>query len=392
MHRMKVMVGLIVGLSICEGRLQAAPASEELAALVVVTNRDSGDLTLIDTRRDEVVGRIPIGQGASAHMTMVTPDGQRAVTTATGLNEVVVSDLATRTVLARVPIGRAPEHFDLSADGRFAYIGNMNGDSVSIVDLNQAKEVARLEGFFEPHGITAASNGKVYVSNFGAHELGVIDASGRKVLARLAVAESPRLAALNPLLQLAEIKGIANPTPTVDGRFLYLADGDAGTVTIIETQNDRVVTTIPVGAEPWRAYASPDGRWMLVPNNGDETVTVLDAMHHRLQTELKTGPGMTGVNFTKDGRKAYVIASGERAVYVFDLSKMALLKRLPFELTATLETAVTTPDGRKLYLASSTNNTVYVIHTDDETVTPIRKVGLSPWGTHMLGTHDHYCH
>ena len=359
---------------------------------MVVTNRDSGDLTLIDSRSDQIVGRIPLAQGASPHMSMVAHNGTRVVATETGLNEVAIADLATRTVVARIPVGRGPEHFDLSPDGRFAYIGNFEGDSLSIIDLEQAKEVARLDGFFEPHGITATSNGKVYVSNFGAHELGIVDTQRQTVVAKLAVAETPRLAAFNPLLQLTDIKGVANPTATIDGRFLYMADGDAGTVAVVDTQSDRVINTIAVGAEPWRAYASPDGRWMLVPNNGDETVAVLDAARHRLQTELKTGPGVTGVNFTQDGRKAYVIASGERAVYVYDLRALALVKRIPFEVTATLETATTTPDGRKIYLASSTNNTVYVIHTDDETVTSIREVGQSPWGTNMLGSHDNYCH
>lgn len=361
-------------------------------SVVFVTNRDSSDIAVIDMKTNKVIDRIECGTFCNPHMTMATMDGKRLLTTGTQKNYAVITDLLTREV-KKVGLGIAPEHFVISHDGKWAYIGNMEEGTVSVVDLINGKEINRISGFYEPHGFSMLPDmSKVYVSNIGAHEIGVIDVKSQKLIKTISVGNSHVMASLNLEKRLSEISGIVNPTLTLDGKFLYAADGDSNQVAVVDTKTDRIVKTIPVGENPWRAYMSPDGAKAVVPNNDDRTVTVIDVKTHKVITTFLGGEGMTGVNFVNGGKKAYIISQPESALYVIDMEKYRELKRIKFGEGLMLETAATTPDGKTVYLACSTNNSIYVIDGMTDTYSRISNVGLSPWAVEIIGGKDSYCH
>lgn len=362
--------------------------------LVFVANRDSSDIAVIDTRTDQVIRRIALGKFTNPHMAMLTNDGKKILVSATGRDRFLIVDLATQAVERTVETGQAPEHFDITMDDRFAYVGNMEDSTVSVIDLKEGKEVRRLKGFFEPHGFSVLpGDNKVYVSNFGAHEVRSVEIPSQQTAKRLAIGNVHRAAIRDPERYQSELKGIANPTPTIDGRFIFAADGDAGVVGIIDTQTDRVIKTLKVGEAPWRAYASPDGRFMMIPNNGDETISVIDVKTQEVVTTLQGGAGMTGVNFTQGGKKAYIISGEEGAVSVYDMTNFKRINRLKLGGKLSLETGATTVDGLKVYVASSTDDSVYVIDSTTDQVKRIANVGRFPWGVTILGAASpNYCH
>ncbi len=360
-------------------------------SVVFVTNRDSSDVTVIDMNTDVILDRIACGDWSNPHMAVATLDGKYLLVTGTNANFVAIIDLKTRE-LTKVRLGLMPEHFDITPDGKYAYIGNMAAGCVSVVDIEARKEVSRISGFFEPHGIVCLpNNSKVYVSNMGAHEVAVIDVEKQLVASRLEVGSAYVMARVDMDSKMAEIVGIANPTLTIDGRYVYAADGDSNQVAVIDTIDDSIVATIPVGDEPWRAYASPDGTKMLVPNNGDETISVIDTTTNKVIATFPGGADMTGVNFVNGGKKAYVISRGDNAVYIYDMEKMKELKKIKLGLNVGLETASTTPDGKKVYLAASRRNSVFVFDADTDDYKEITNVGLSPWAVTIIGAAN-YCH
>ncbi|MFQ5714699.1 MAG: YncE family protein [Candidatus Scalinduaceae bacterium] len=366
-------------------------ASFDPKSVVFVTNRDSSDVTVIDMKTDKILDRIACGDWSNPHMAVATLDGKYLLATGTNSNFVAIIDLKTRE-MSKVRLGLMPEHFDITPDGKYAYIGNMGVGAVSVVDIEDKKEISRIAGFFEPHGIVCLpNNSKVYVSNMGAHEVGVIDVEKQLLAKRMEVGSAYVMASLDMDNKMAEIVGIANPTLTIDGRYAYAADGDSNQVAVIDTIDDSIVTTIPVGDDPWRAYASPDGTKMVVPNNGDQTVSVIDTKANKVVSTFPGGKDMTGVNFVNGGKKAYVISRAENAVYVIDMEKMKELKRIKLGLDVSPETASTTPDGKKVYLAASRKNSVYVLDADTDNYKEIPNVGLSPWAVTIIGGAN-YCH
>ncbi len=360
-------------------------------SVVFVTNRDSSDIAVIDMKTDAIVDRIPVENFANPHMAVATNDGKYILATGTNANFVAIIDLETRE-MSKVRLGLMPEHFDISADNKHAYIGNMGNGEVSVVDIENKVVVNKIAGFYEPHGPVCIPGGeKVYVGNMGAHEVGVIDVKSGKLVRRIEIGSAFMMAMVDMPNKLSELIGIANPTLTTDGRYAYAADGDSNQVAVIDTETDSVIATIPVGDEPWRAYASPDGTKMMVPNNGDQTVSVIDTKTNKVISTFPGGEDMTGINYVNGGKKAYVISRGESAVYVFDMEKMKESKRIKFDQDMTFETASTTPDGKKVYLAASQANSVIVLDGDTDEYTQIPNVGLSPWAVTIVAGAN-YCH
>ena len=366
----------------------------DLKTLAIVVNRDSSDITVIDPVTDTIIKRIPLGEYTNAHMAMLNHDGKKLIISATGRDRFLMVDLVSGQVEHTIVTGKAPEHFDATPDGRRVFVGNMEDSTVSMIDVHEGREIQRITGFYAPHGFSVTPDGsKVYVSSHGAHEVAVLDAQSGRMLKRLAIGEVGRVAARNPQRYLSELNGIANPTLTKDGAFAYAADTDAGVVAIIDTKADKVVKTLKVGEQPWRAYNSPDGRWMLIPNNGDSTVSVIDTTSQKIVAQLNAGADMTGVNYALNGSKAYVISRGDSTVYVFNMQTLGMVARLKLGTNLALETASTTADGTKIYLASSSNDSVYVIDARTDQVKQITEVGRYPWGVSILASASpNYCH
>lgn len=382
-------------ISASENKLNFDPMS-----VVFVTNRDSSDVTIIDMKTDTIIERIACGNFCNPHMAMATDDGRYLVATGTQGNFAAIIDLATKEV-TKVRLGIMPEHFTITPDDKLAYIGNMGSGTVSVVDIEEKKEIKRIAGFFEPHGFefvrVAHGNkekevlSKVYVANIGAHEVGVIDVAKQELVKRINVGSAYVMAVVDMPKKLTEIAGVAHPTLTLDLRYVYAADGNSNQVAVIDTATDEVIATIPVGDEPWRTYASPDGKTMVVLSNGDQTISVIDTRTNKVVATFPGGEDMTGVNFVNGGKKAYVISRGEGAVYVYDMERMKELKRIKLGNDMDLETASTTPDGKKLYLASSRSNSVFVFDADTDKYKQIPDVGLSPWAVTIIGS-GNYCH
>ena len=387
-----ILMSLALSAAAIAGDAPPAPALKG-EDLLVVTNRDSNDLTLIDWRTETIVGRRSLGCTCNPHMAMVTPDGKTLVTMGTALDKIFVMDVAGTAPAREITVGARPEHFDISCDSRYAFVNNFKEGTLSIIDLKAGKEVSRISGFSEPHNVTFTPDGKkAYIANLGAHEVGIVDLQKRELVGRLAIGSAGKQGRLEDDKTLDAINGIINVTLTPDGKWGYAADGDSGQVAIIDVEKDEVVATLKVGGAPWRAYASPDGKWMLIPNNGDETVSVIDAKSKKVVATLPAFGWMTGINFGPGGKKAYVIGTGETgAIMVYDLESMKLLSRIKVGGRLALETAATSPDHAKIFLTSSTDNSVYVITTATDTLKKIENVGVSPWASFILNG-ENYCH
>ncbi|GJE16821.1 YncE family protein [Methylobacterium marchantiae] len=129
-------------------RLATVPVGEGPFALglnprqdrLYVANVRSGDLSVIETGTMAViatvkVGGMPYGVATSADGGLVLVTNQQAGT-------VVVIDAASLDLKATIPVGRYPE--GIAVDGVSAYVANWFSDSVSVIDLRSLTETARI--------------------------------------------------------------------------------------------------------------------------------------------------------------------------------------------------------------------------------------------------------
>jgi len=401
MRKIRLIIAgcLLMGASSIRAEMQP---SQEASQRLFVANRDSNYVSVIDLKTMQLSKKIGLEPLSSAHMTMAWTDNngrQKLLVSLTGRNEVAIVDVEKGIIEAKLPVGRSPEHFAIQKSKEFpdyvAYVANIEDGSISVIDLGKNVEVKRMSGFHEPHGVTFNSDGsKAYIANLGAHRVDIVDSAKCEIVKQLSTGDIDQVALKNPQRYLSEIKGIVNVTLTPDGRTAYAADGDSNLVTVIDTEKDAVLKTIPVGENPWRAYSSPDGKWMLVPNNGDETVSVIDSKKHSARTTFPAGGVVTGINFVLGGKKAYALATtaNEALIHVYDLENMKEKGTISIGKNLRLETASTSVDGKTIYVASSVDNSIYAVDALTDKITKVSNVGVTPWGTTIEGDMASYCH
>ena len=343
------LAAAVVGLS--GGLLGIAPVMRaadikvaDPTSVVMIVNRDSNDIAFMDIKTKKIVGKTFLGNNANPHMVMMSPDGRYVVTGGTRANKAFIIDSHTLELVKVIPVDVAPEHLAFSPDSRWYYQGNPEGDSISIIDMQSLTKIKTISGFAEPLNVTFTPDGtKAYVGNYGAHWVGVVDVRRHELAKKIQIAAPPGTAKLDPGRYLGELHGINIATPTPDGRFLYAADGALGMVGVIDTREDKVIKTIQVGKDPWRAYMSHDGKYVVVPNNGDETISIIDTATDAVVGEIKVGESPRGTAVTADGKQLYVSTQPD-SVTIVDLASKQVVNKIVTGRSP--EAVYASPDGR----------------------------------------------
>lgn len=135
--------------------LQFTPGYKE----VWMTHKDVGKVTRIDTETLEVKGTLDTGFITNHLGFAKTARGTLAYVTVGGENAVkVYTTEATPKLLATIPVGALPHGIWPSDDGTRMYVGLENGDAVEVIDTATDRVIARVP-------VGQAPQALVYVSN-----------------------------------------------------------------------------------------------------------------------------------------------------------------------------------------------------------------------------------
>ncbi len=359
---------------------------------LVIVNRDSSDINFYSLSTGKH-NKVFLEKYANPHMAVITPDFRSVVVTGQGTNKIYIIDTEGLKVRASFNGHGEPSHMVITPDSKYAFIGNMHTGIVSVVDIPAGVEAKAMEGFNEPHNFEVTPDGKkVYVANFAAHEVTVIDVDRLEIAKRISVGAMNEATQLNTDQYLGNVEGVPAPTMSLDGKYLFCADTDLGLMAVIETKTDKVIKTIPLDGKPWKAYPSSDGKYMVVAINDSNEIAVVDVATQKLVARMPSGGDITGINFVNGGKKAYVLASTEGMVYAYNLESMQPAGKILLDQTVELATATTDVEGKRIYACGTNNDTIYVIEGANDKVSTIKGVGNFPWGTHLMGSTDNYCH
>jgi YVTN family beta-propeller protein len=108
-----------------------------------------------------------------------------------------------------------------------------------------------------------------------------------------------------------------------DGKELWAANAQDGTISVVDMAGRKVVETLPAnvnGAN--RLKFTPDGKLVLVSTLGGTDLTVLDAATRKTVKRVKIGSGAAGIQMKPDGSRAYVACTPDNYVVVVDLKSL----------------------------------------------------------------------
>jgi YVTN family beta-propeller protein len=80
-----------------------------------------------------------------------------------------------------------------------------------------------------------------------------------------------------------------------DGSRIYVANGRANTVSVIDAATLQIVTTVAVGQRVWGIALTPDGKRLYAANGLSNDVSVIDTATNNRVTSVKAGDGPWGV-------------------------------------------------------------------------------------------------
>ena len=178
----------------------------------------------------------------------------------------------------------------------------------------------------------------------------------------------------------------ANPTPgylqiAPNGRYAYIANREAGVLTIFDTTRNAKTGTIkvPAGGPQFVTFA-PDGKRAYVSIfNNQRTVNIVGVLDTTTSTFIATVPvGVRpfALDVSPDGKRVYVPNHDSGSISVIDTATNAVVDTI--KVAPNPHWVDISADGKTLYAANHESNVVSVIDTATDKVLTTVPVGLSP--------------
>ncbi|WP_410668450.1 YncE family protein [Amycolatopsis sp. cmx-4-68] len=195
--------------------------------------------------------------------------------------------------------------------------------------------------------------------------------AGAGILARPGVAQAanvrsidvggaPAAVAVNPVTGLA-----------------YVADPQAGTVTVVDPRSASVRDVIDVGGEPGDVAVDARAGRIYVANPPAGTVVVLDSRTHDLVSVVGAGAGASTLAVDEQAERVYVASGGTGTLAVLDGVSCTLAALVPGPKPSLAGIAVD-PGRRLVYCAGTTTDSVEVFSIDTGKFVASVRVGRNP--------------
>jgi YVTN family beta-propeller protein len=316
---------------------------------VYVSNEKSGDVTVFDGSSNQVLATIPVGKRPRG--IHASPDGKRVYVALSGTpiaappqldskgnpifqkgkddddddsaksdksaDAIGVVDVAQRKLIGKISAGSDPEEFSLSKDGTQLYISNEDVKTASVINIATGKVEHIIAVAQEPEGVATAPDGKrFYVTCEAGGDVYAIDTANYSTVGHFKVNVRPRTMDFMPgggvgfipsestgelnvidTVNYKVLKVIALPPTSrpmsvkvsIDGQKLYVSNGRAGNVSVLDARTYELLNTIKVGTRPWGMALSPDGKFLYTANGPSNDVSVVDLAANKEIARVKAG-------------------------------------------------------------------------------------------------------
>jgi len=279
-------------------------------------------------------------------------------------------DIATHQTLTRVEVGINGHEVAVSPDGHFAYVpiyGNSgvgrpgtDGDSIDVVDLRRHTIAGHISMGkpVRPHCAKFGPDGLLYVSAELANAIFIVDTAARKVIGEI------------PTGQIESHMLVVTP----DGHRAYTANVGAGSVSVIDLQKRKLLTTIPVAKRVQRISISPDGRRVYTHDQDSPRIAVIDTATNNIANWISLPATVFSSATTPDGHWLVAQApSGQ--LFIVDTATSTVARSFPIP-PATGEVLVT-PDGSRAYISCPQASIVEILNLQTwKLEEPLR---FTPW-------------
>lgn len=295
-----------------------------------------------------------------------------------------IVDPSSLKVIARAPVGPDPHEVIASEDGKTAYVSIYGGGryhALSVIDLVAQKalpdiDTAALNG---PHGLVFLG-GKLWFTAEGAKAIARYDPAAEKIdwimgtgqnrthmlyvtrdqkeiyttnvaSATVSILDQVTVRPMGPPPGMQTPTGAMGPPPgggqprtdwteiviqvgkgdegfdvSPDGRELWTANAQDGTLSVIDLAGRKVVATLAANVRSAnRLKFTPDGKLVFISMLGGGDLVIYDAASRKEFKRVHIGHGAAGILMDPDGTRAYVSCGPDNYVAVIDLKSLEVV-------------------------------------------------------------------
>jgi YVTN family beta-propeller protein len=247
---------------------------------VYVTDYDSGGINTIDTATNQIVGA-PIPTPTSAWGMAISPNGTRGYFATE--NKVFTVDLQARQLVGPpVEVCSGPTDVIVAPDGARAYV--VCEEEVSVLDLASNSVVGVPIPVESAYLGSISPDGKfVYLGNRDGGSVTVIDTATNQTTP-ITTGGHPEAVAVSP-----------------DGKRAYVSDEEGEGIITVDTATRQVVGSLfPLSIEAEYIAVSPDGGKLFTNSEQQDVVAGIDFATNQMIGPLSTGDGAGPLAFIPD--------------------------------------------------------------------------------------------
>lgn len=221
------------------GPLRAPHGLELVNGKIYFTAEGSKAIGRYDPSSQQVDWVLGMGQNRT-HMLVVAKDLSRIFTSNVNSDTISILDRDTNGdvsgwIETPIPVGKGPEGFDVSPDGKELWAANSHDGTVSIIDVVSKKVTQTLDLHTRfANRLKFTPNGKlVLISDLGTGDLVVLDAAARQEIKRVSLGH-----------------GSAGILIGTDGSLAYVAVSRDNCVAVVDLKTLSVIGRIATGKGP----------------------------------------------------------------------------------------------------------------------------------------------
>jgi YVTN family beta-propeller protein len=254
-----------------------APDGRTLATVSIGSN----SVTFIDTSTNVVKHVTYVGR--SPHEAFFTPDGKEVWVTVRGEDYVAVLDGTTYQEKSRITLASGPGMTIFSPDGKYGYVCSSFNPETAVITVADHKVVAKVkqDSPFCPNIAATPEGDQVWLTLKDVGRTMVFNAK-------------PPFQVLKSL-DTGPITNHVNIVRNKNGRFAYVTVGGLDEVLAIRTDSFETVAKIKVGELPHGIWPSGDGSRVYVGIENGDAMTAIDTVENKVVTTIPIGQAAQAV-------------------------------------------------------------------------------------------------
>jgi YVTN family beta-propeller protein len=335
-------------------------AAQTPSPALLVLEKGDNMLAIVDPATLKIVARVPAGP--DPHEVEPSPDGKLAYISNYGgsdsaLHTITVVDIVAQKALAPIDLGGLHSPHGLAfARGKLYFTAETNKIVGRFDPASQKMDWVMGTGQDRTHMVVVSADlSHVFTSNVSSGTISILEEvdspmpnfgrtqggpaqGGPPPGAAAGTAPPPGPPPGDPrktwrITNVPAGRGSEGFDVSPDGKQLWVANAQDGTVTIIDVAVKKALQTFPVPVRGNRLKITPDGAQVLVSGmasgQSKANVVILDLATHKEVKTFDLGGGSAGILIVPDSSRAYVAVSAKDYVAAIDLKKMEVAGKLP---------------------------------------------------------------